>query len=174
MKKKVEDKKLLIIVLSIILLILIIITILLNIKSPEEKQAETLANLQAEEREQELEELSEETEMQRMKTYLGKFIDAVEQKKWTKVSEILYDEFETNYLNSERAIETYFTEYFPSLIVIDVKNIERVTDNMYVLEVGMSDAINGNKNTKEKNMYFVIRENAYNDFDLSFSVDRAM
>ena len=49
------------------------------------------------------------------------------------------------------------------------KNMERL-NNIYVLESTITDLVNFDK---EFGIYFVIRENALNDFDLSFSVNSA-
>ena len=109
------------------------------------------------------------TEQQRIETYLADFIEKIENKNWSEAYEILYSEFKDNYFITENDFKEYCETYFPEIFGIKNDNIERV-NKIYVLETKIVDMVN---NGEEYNIYFVIRENALNDYDLSFSVNSA-
>lgn len=169
-KKNINNKKITIIFIAIIL-VLIFINIVINLVSSDKQELSEEAALAKQEAETAINKLSEETEMDRIETYLSNFIGEIEKQKWSKAYEILYDEFKTNYFPSENSFKKYCELYFPKMMDVSVENIERV-NNIYVLETKINDLVNGNANDGQINLYFVIRENALNDFDLSFSVDR--
>ena len=64
--------------------------------------------------------------------------------------------------------EKYARKTFPTMMNIQHENIERNGD-VYVLWIYISDLVNGGPNNKKK-MNFVIKENDFDDFVMSFSV----
>lgn len=112
-------------------------------------------------------ELSEKNERERMEYYVSKFTEAIETKEYETAYEMLYDEFKENYFPTLESFETYIKEKFPKFISLDHTNCER-NGEIYVLWTTMSDVLITSYNAVEMN--FVIKENALNDFVLSFSV----
>lgn len=105
-------------------------------------------------------------ERDRIEYYFSRFIDAVESSSYDKAYEMLYDEYKKNYFPSLSEFEKYAKETFPSMMSVKHTNFERSGD-VYVLFVTISDSLSyGNENE----MRFVIKENSYNDFTMSFSV----
>lgn len=107
-------------------------------------------------------------ERDRMEFYFSVFLDYIESEKYENAYELLYDEFKNNYFPTLEQFEDYSKNTFTEMSNIVHDNIERNGD-VYVLWVHITDAING-KPGEKKEMNFVIRENDYNDFELSFSV----
>ena len=169
---KLKKNKKLIIILVILLVLLIIVNIILELSNkPEEISEEEILAKQ----EQEIAEnkLSQDGEIDRIEYYLSEFIANIENKNWTKAYELLYDEFKNNYFPTENSFQKYCQLYFPQILDVQADNIERI-NNIYVIETTIADLVNGNKKTGKINMYFVIKENDLNDFDLSFSVNSAI
>ena len=165
-----KNKKMIAIVsIAIIVVILIIILAVVNSNKPvdEEKISseyeETIEN-------NTISKLANMTEMERAKTYLSDFVKMIEAKNWEEAYEKLYPEFKENYFKSEVDFKEYCQNYFPEIFAVTNKNVERI-NNIYVLETKIADMVN---NTKGFGLYFVIRENALNDYDISFSVNSAI
>ena len=155
------------------MLLIIFINVLINFISEEEQELSKEAVLAKQENEAIISNLSKENESDRVKTYLSTFIGNIENQKWVEAYELLYDEFKNNYFKSEDSLKKYCDLYFPKMMEVTIDNIERV-NNIYVIEAKINDLINGNLNEGQFGIYFVIRENALNDFDLSFSVNSAI
>lgn len=159
----------LVIAIAVVIIILSIVLAVLNRKTEEEKIAELEEKNRQVIENIEIEKLSNMTEMQRMKTYLADFIENIEKKKYDKAYEVLYSDFKENYFRTLTEFENYCKEYFPLMFNLKNNNIERL-NNIYVLENTITDLTSTNK---EFRIYFVIRENELNDYDLSFSVNSA-
>ena len=165
---KMNNRKIMIICIAILIL-LIVISAITKLVFKEEQELSKEAVLAIQENETVINNLAEENEASRVKKYLSTFIGKIENKKWKDAYEILYDEFKSNYFPSEDSFKKYCELYFPEMMGITVENMERV-NNIYVLETKIDDMVN----TGKIELYFVIRENELNDFDLSFSVNSAM
>ena len=107
-------------------------------------------------------------ERDRMEYYVSNFINLLEKKEYEKAYGLLYEDFKAQYFPTAGQFQTYVESKFSSMMNLEFTNIERNGD-VYVLWVNMQDAINGNKNEHEE-YNFVVRENAINDVDISFSV----
>ena len=169
MKNKLNKKTIAILVIAIVIIILITLVIVLSSKSKpnEEKiQEEYKQTIQ----DNAVSKLSKMTEMERIQEYLSNFVEKIENKNWSAAYEDLYLEFKENYFKTEKEFKEYCEEYFPSIFSIKNDNIERI-NNIYVLESTVTDLVNYGE---DFGIYFVIRENALNDYDLSFSVNSAM
>lgn len=169
--KKIKDKK--IIILIIIITFLILVNLIMKLASNDNDEIVTPQEVEAKENEAMISELSEEGEYDRVEQYLSKFIGEIEKGNFNKAYDLLYKEFKNNYFSTQSSFENYCKEYFPDMIDVQVSNIERI-NNIYVLETSINDLINGKKDEGNINMFFVIRENALNDFELSFSVNSAI
>lgn len=107
-------------------------------------------------------------ERERMEFYFGIFLDYIESAEYEKAYNLLYGEFKNNYFPSLESFTKYAQKTFPELAEIKYENIERNGD-VYVLWIEIIDVINGVSDERKK-MNIVIRENDYNDFEMSFSV----
>lgn len=106
-------------------------------------------------------------ERDRIEYYVSKFVEAIEEKDYEKAYEMLYDDFKENYFPTLSSFEEYAESKFSKVLSLDHTNFERNGD-YYILWITMSDPLSGKNSGKDIN--FVVRENALNDFDLSFSV----
>lgn len=80
---------------------------------------------------------------------------------------LLYDEFKENYFKTEEEFEKYIKNKYSDLITLDYGNIERL-GTYYILTVNFTDLINDQKNFTQ---LFVVKENDFNNFVLSFQAD---
>lgn len=169
-KKKKSNYRILILV--IVLIIIIICAIILNKKNNKttsttknETQVESIADAEDQAIIAKLQKLEERD---RMEYYFGIFLDYIESGKYEKAYELLYSEFKENYFPTLEEFTEYVKATFPDMADISHENIERNGD-VYVLWITITDSING-KPGEATQMNIVIRENDYNDFELSFSV----
>ena len=170
--KQRENKKaiaILVIAIAVIIVILSIVLSVLKSKNKEVDQAKLENKIEQVSNDTMVAKLADMTEMQRVKTYLADFIEKIEKKDYDAAYEILYSDFKENYFRTLTEFEAYCKEFFPVIFNVENKNMERL-NNIYVLEVTIKDLV---KINKEFDIYFVIRENALNDYDLSFSVNSA-
>lgn len=114
--------------------------------------------------------LKQMEERDRMEFYFGMFLDYIESGDYDKAYDLLYSEFKQNYFPTLESFKEYAQKTFPEFATIEHENIERNGD-VYVLWVYISDAVNGKPGEDKKEMNFVIKENDYNDFVMSFSAE---
>ncbi|MGN1298911.1 MAG: hypothetical protein ACI4UE_02885 [Candidatus Scatovivens sp.] len=169
MKAKNNKKNIVIAIIAITtLIVLIIINILISNKDKStELTNEEIVQIQ---KESTVSKLSEWGEKDRIEYYATNFLRYLEYGNYTKAYSCLYDEFKKKYFPTEQEFEEYVKQYLPKEIITEYENIERL-DNTYVLWLNIKDA-EGEKNDFSLNI--VIRENDYDDFDLSFSVNSAI
>lgn len=117
------------------------------------------------------EKLSKLSEQKRVEYYATDFIKAIEARNISKAYSVLNLDFKTNYFNTKKSFEDYVDEYFPKEMSTKYENMERLGD-IYVLVVDIKDILSKDPNDFE--CYIVVKENDYNDYELSFSVDSAM
>lgn len=117
------------------------------------------------------EKLKEMSEQKRIEYYASEFIKALEARKISYAYSLLNADFKKNYFNNEEAFEEYIKKYFPKETSVKYKNMERLGD-IYVLDLEIKDILSSDPN--DFDCYIVVKENDYNDFELSFSVDSAM
>ena len=107
-------------------------------------------------------------ERDRMEYYFSQFIKAIEAEKYDKAYEMLYDEYKRNYFPTLSEFEKYAKQTFPKMMSVEHTNFER-SGNVYILFVTISNSLSVDiENNKE--MKFVVKEEALNDFVISFSV----
>lgn len=107
------------------------------------------------------------SERDRMEFYVSKFIKAVENEDYESAYEMLYSEFKENYFPTLASFEDYAKTKFPKMCSLEHTNIERNGD-VYVLWVNFTSSLGSKDSGIELN--FVVKENALNDFVMSFSV----
>lgn len=168
MKKKMNKKKVYIIILATIMILSIIINIILSkLDSKAKITDEQINQIHVEEA---ISELSQMSEQERMEYYILEFVRNIEFKKYKDAYDRLYEDFKKMYFPTQEKFEEYIKNYWPRENSLNHTNIERLGD-YYVLWTEVID-ITGEKNKFSMNI--VIRENKYNDFDLSFSVNSAI
>ena len=111
------------------------------------------------------------SEQKRVEYYASEFIKAVEARNSSYAYSMLNKDFKKNYFNTKESVEEYIKKYFPKETSVKYNNMERLGD-IYVLDLEIKDILSSDPN--DFDCYIVVKENDYNDFELSFSVDSAM
>ena len=172
--KKVRINKIAIIILILIIVLLIILMLIISKKSknktvPYEKVQE---EFQENNEQADLELLYDMSEQERMSFYCAKFFKMVRINP-DKAYGFLNDEYKNNYFPTKENFKKYIEDYFPDDTGLVYKNIERLGD-IYVLWLHVTDTVNGEKYGHNFDMYVVIKEKDYNDFEISFSRNSAV
>lgn len=115
----------------------------------------------------ELNRLKDMGERDRMEYYVSKFITSLGNKSYEYAYSLLYDEYKDNYFPTLEDFEKYVKTKLPSRLSVEYTNIERIGE-IYVLWVTLKNPIGTEQNEVEMN--FIVKENALNDFVMSFSV----
>ena len=110
-------------------------------------------------------------ERQRMQTYFGQYISALESKDYESAYNMLYDGFKQNYFSTLQDFTTYAQNHYTSNMVVEYVNIER-EGTIFVLTVKIRDPLNDNTQTEVPEQQIVVIENAVNDFKISFAVQQ--
>lgn len=177
--KAVEMLKILLIFFIVVFVILgILIVSISNLKGNENKKlSETQVEADKEREEAEknintendviIQKLSNMDEKERMEYYASRFISAIEQKEYEQAYDMLYDEFKQNYFPTEEEFESYAKKTFSSMVSLTQTNFERSGQN-YVIFATLSNPLSSSK--EEREIRIIVKENALNDYVLSFSV----
>ena len=112
-------------------------------------------NIVINEKNAEEERLKSMTERARIEYYVTKFMKLLEKEDYENAYALLNDD--------------YKEKNFSKMMDIDYTNFERSGD-VYVIWMTITDAINGGPDSG-KEINFVVKENGYNDFELSFSAN---
>ena len=115
----------------------------------------------------ELNRLKNMGERERMEYYVSKFITSIGNKSYEYAYSLLYDEYKEKYFPTLEKFEEYVQTKLPSRLSVEYTNIER-NGEIYVLWVTLKNPV-GTEQT-EVEMNFIVKENALNDFVMSFSV----
>lgn len=166
------DKKLYFII-GIIILVVMIVTIFVGKNKKDEIEIGDREEITEEELEEDKNQklvavLQDMEERERMEFYFSIFLSYVEEGKYEKAYQLLYEDFKNTYFPTLEDFENYIPTVFSEMSSIEHENIERSGD-VYILWLSISDAVNGSPDNKRE-MNFVIREIEYNDFEMSFSV----
>ena len=159
-----------------LLLLLIVILIAAKIQksnTPEAKlEAENAKYIQAK-NDQKKVNLSEMSEEKRMNQYCADFFRLIDSKNYEAAYNLLYSDYKENYFPTLNNFKTYFEEYFPDDFALSYSNFQRMGD-IYILWVSVTDILNGPKYGHNFSMNVVIKENALNDYVISFSRNSAV
>ncbi len=174
-----NKKYIAIMIISFIIMIaaVILITILVKPKANKKEKIEIQTKEYVETEETIKEEIKNMPETQRIKRYIGIFLQNIEDGKYQEAYNVLNEDFKLNYFPT---IES-FTEYAQknldsSTLAITYDNIERLgnnkTGNMYTVLVTITDIFQPKLEDEEKleTSYFVVVEHNYSDYEMSFSV----
>lgn len=175
-----KRKKLLLLIIICIVLIVFLGIFIKSLKTKQDTPISITAEIDEktekkikEERDEALiKKLSEMSEQKRMEFYASQFFKKLDNKKFDSAYEFLNGDFKNNYFKTSEDFSKYMKEFWPKETSIKYNNMERL-GNIYVLEVEVTDILN-RKNANDFECYVVIKENYYDDIELSFSVDSAM
>lgn len=179
-KKNNNQKYIAIMVISCIIMVaaVILIVVLLtktkdNTNNPVNNEPQTEEEIEALEKE----EIKNMSESKRMKRYIGMFFEDIEEGKYQDAYSVLNEEFKNNYFPRLSDFEEYAKKHLNSAtLAITYDNIERLgnnkTGNMYVIWMTITDIFMPKLEEDEEieQTNFVIIENNYNDYEMSFSV----
>ena len=180
MKESFLDSKGFKILFFLLIIVIVIIVVVNTVFMTKSNNAEnTLVNgiaqeniLTAEEIEEntnqlEIEDLKDKDERTRIQQYCGKFIRYIESKDYDKAYALLYPDFKNNYFRTVDDFANYAKEKFPSsLITVEYNNIER-QGKYYILFTTVKTPLDSSYSMDQK---FILIENGFNDFQLSFDV----
>ena len=170
MRIKDSNKHAIIIVAGILIVVILVFLDLRGNKGTDYgnlTQEEISVALEKEIDEMEINTVASLNERDRIEYYVSKFVEAIEEKDYEKAYDMLYEDFKENYFPTLSSFEEYAKSKFSKVLSLDHTNFERNGD-YYILWITMSDPLSGKNSGKDIN--FVVRENALNVFDLSFSV----
>lgn len=177
-KKGKQDRSILLVIAFLMLLLIIIFIVLKLVKNaqtvvPDDEIIE--ANISIEEQNS-INQLAEQSELQRIKSmnertrieyYVANYIELIEEKDYDKAYRLLNSSYKKNYFSTQNEFEDYCKNTFSSMLDVQYENFERNGD-IYVVWLTITDAISGRKDSGIE-MNFVIKENSFNDYELSFS-----
>lgn len=175
MKKKVDQRKIIIVVTMVLVVVLILGLSIYKVLTKETtNNTYEKAVLEKKEKLKEVavEDLTGKTEQERMEFYCAQFFNYVTIRDFDSAYNMLYHEYKENYFPTIESFETYMLKYFPAEISITYNNLERL-GNIYILWIHVSDVYNGTFG-HNFDMNVVIREDAYNDVKMSFSRNSAV
>lgn len=169
------------IVLIIIILILIIITLIVFFKKeiqPTEQNTYQLSTVVKEENKNEqpqvpktneelIKHLSTLGERDRMEYYCGVYFKHIEKKQYESAYNLLYPEFKQNYFPTLEQYIEYIEKTYPKYWALNYDDITR-QGNIYVIRLQVLDVLGSKED--EKVQRIVVRENNFNEFDMSFQV----
>lgn len=180
-KKSKIQKEIILRVILLALMIVIFLTIIsiliaLNASQKIEKDEEkrisnnvmaTYEEIEENANTEEIEKLKGMNERNRIEYYISKFMSYAGNGEYEKAYNLLNREYRQKYFPTEASFAEYAKGTFTKMLDVKYTNFER-NGNIYVSWVTLTDAINGKKDSG-KEINFVVKENNYNDFELSFS-----
>ncbi len=179
MKKK-RIPLIIILLIFLLLIMLIILSTVLKKQDIEDKPQSVSLQTDEKTKEKMTKAVNEETlkkikgmsEQKRAEYYATQFLKYLQSRDTSNAYKLLNSEFKVNYFNTEESFDSYVKKYIPKEMNIKYSNMERL-GNLYVLDVETHDILNVD-NPNNFSFYIVIQENDYNDYELSFSVDKPM
>lgn len=187
-----KNNKIEIIIYSIIILTLIIIALILyltkivipkqneknmNYNTTYQKQTSNNGKNKTENTTKELRRTNEEiikylstlNEGNRMEYYCGKFLRLIEDHEYEKAYSYLNKDFINNYFPTAEDFKKYIINNFPEEYSIEYDDVQRFND-VYVLRLKIYDYKTLNKEPKIQRV--VIKEHEYNNYEVSFQVEK--
>lgn len=182
MKRKKQKKQIKIIHLLVLLMVMIFILFVVatyrvfqdNNLEPEnnvDSNTDVVIDLEKIENsadEEELNKIKGMTERDRIEYYIANFIRNLEEKNYEEAYSLLNKDFKKNYFPTIKDFIEYCQNKFTLMLDVEYTNFER-NGQIYISWITLTDAINGDKNSGVE-MNFVVKENDFNDFELSFSI----
>lgn len=116
---------------------------------------------------EDIEKLKSMSEKERIRFYVSKYISYIETNEYEKAYALLYDDFKANYFPTVQDFKNYVKNKYPDIITMNNSSIKR-EGKYYILTMTFADMIEDKKNFAQK---FIVVENNYNDFVLSFQAE---
>jgi len=172
-----KDLKTWTIILLCMLAIIAVIVILFKILN-KKKDPQVIAdqiNIQYNENKNQsiVKDLSGMTEQERMTYYCGEFFKLIDSHQYEMAYELLYAPYRNTYFPTLASFQKYFQNYFPGDFSLEYANMERL-GSIYVMWLDIKDTVNGSTYGHNFSMYAVLKENNYNDYEISFSKNSAV
>lgn len=112
-----------------------------------------------------VEEVRDQGEMRRMKTYLGDIFDNISNKNYEEIYARLDDRYKEGFFPRQEVLKDYLEGEFPEDPGYTIKNFERIgTQYVYLVDV-----LSVKDSRKKTDMTFVFEEYGLNDYKFSFS-----
>lgn len=174
MKEKNKKKLILEIVIVIIIIVMLIIVLCkqkidneYNDKVNTSENSKGMEQEEVETDEEKINKLKKKTEAERIKTYLGTYFKYIETKDYDSAYNLLYSEFKQNYFPTIEDYKKYIQEQdFPALMTIDYDGIS-TQGELYIVTVRIGN-MTARSDTQKVEKSFIIKENNYNDYFISF------
>ncbi len=115
---------------------------------------------------QEINDLKNMTEKERIKTYVSKYLSYIENLDYEKAYNLLDDDFKQNYFKTIEEFETYAKNLYPDIIIVEYEEMQR-QGKYFILYLNIVDALGEKETITQK---FIVYELDYNDFIVSFEV----
>lgn len=113
-------------------------------------------------------ELKSMSETDRIHKYFSEYINYIDLGKYEEAYEHLYPRFKQNYFPEQKEYEDYVKETYPEFFGVEYEDIDR-QGTYYILTVRIYNALDENI-TQYLEQKFVIYENDFGDFSISFQV----
>lgn len=166
------------VILAIILVIIMFLKDIKNIKEDntteiEQNQSNVIgdqavngSDISTKEDEAKIEELKELSEAERIKSYLGTYFKHLENKEYNSAYTLLYSKYKQNYFPTLDDYKKYIDqEKLPDMLAIEYASIY-TQGKYYIVKVRIGNMLDRAEVKKEKT--YIIQENDYNDYYLSF------
>lgn len=182
-KKSLKDQRknmILIIAVLVLVVINIIILIIHFSKTTNNESNNTVAN-QEQTVTPSQKPIEEKTEQERIQGYARDFYINIDNKEYEKAYNVLNGDFKDKYFPTLASFIEYVDKYIGTgELTINFNNIERLgnekTGNLYILWVNVKDVLGSIKKTsdsdEEQYTNVVILEKGFDDYELSFSVEK--
>ena len=106
-------------------------------------------------------------EKQRMQYYFSKYITYIEEKNYEKAYNLLYEEYRNNYFPTLEEFEKYVKQKYPDFMSVEYNDMSRQGE-YYILTVNIYNLLTNE--IIEKEQKYIIKENNFLDYVLSFQV----
>lgn len=106
------------------------------------------------------------TEKERIRTYLSKYLMYIEGGHYEKAYSLLYPDFKENYFQELEEYTKYVKDLYPKTMVLQYGNTER-QGKYFIIYVDVVDPLSEKQYVSQR---FIVYENDYNDFVISFEV----
>ena len=166
------NKRLKILIALIIILVItaIVIIILINNQNSENKNRNELDDNTLEQIEQNalIENLADMTELNRVQTYFGEFLENLQLEKYEEAYNHLNENFKNKYFETLEKFTKYVNKKYPKNAYVKYTTYERQGER-YILTVSIGEVLN--KDIEEFEQRVVIRENGVNQYTISLQLE---
>lgn len=174
-KSKKQKQPNLMLILIVILVFLVVVTVFFkmdnkkdnNVLGENQNVSVDYQKVLENENQEELKKIKGMNERTRIEYYVSNYIKLLEEEKYDTAYGLLNKEYKKNFFKTQNEFAEYCENNFPRMADVSYNNFER-NGEIYVLWITIADAINGSKESA-KQINFVIKENNFNDYELSFS-----